>query len=120
MKFFAALQTRSLVDTHWDPFALEVVLNGAGEFQVRNECGHDIANLPTIPQGPTGVTQVGDILEHLARFRHVRDLGKGVERGSYLQNFDINIETGGRTYSPEARLEMKSGAMADLVLKTAE
>jgi hypothetical protein len=73
--------------------------------------------MPSMPQDPTGIDQICDILEHLARFRLVRDLGNEAPVDSFRESYSIYIQSGGIAYGPGVQLEVKHGAIAELVVE---
>jgi hypothetical protein len=117
-EWVTALKARSLdVDTDKAPFAFEVVFNSDGEYEILHESGNKIINLPSMPQDQTAIGQVGDILQHLARFRLARDLGNEESVDSFRESYDVYIQIGGKKYGPRVQLEVKHGTIAELTVE---
>ena len=117
-EWIPVLKARSLnVVTDKAPFAFAVVLKNSEEYKILCESGEEVVNLPSMPQDQTSVSQVGDILEHLARFRLVRDLVNEALVDSFRESYNVYIQSGGKEYGPGVQLEMKHGAIAELVIK---
>jgi hypothetical protein len=117
-EWVAALKARSLVvDNNKAPFAFDVVFNIGGGYKILHASGDEVVNLPSTPQDQTGVSQVSDILEHLARFRLARDLGNEATVDSFRESYDVFIRSDGKDYGPGIQLEVKHGAIAKLVVK---
>jgi hypothetical protein len=118
-EWLTALRERSLdvhVDTNKHLFAFEVVLNN-GEYEILDESGHEIDNLTSTPQGQAGINQIGSILEHLARFRLVRDLVNKTPADSFRMSFSIHILCNGQSFSPDYLMEMEHETKAELVVE---
>lgn len=117
-EWVTVLKARSLnVDIDKAPFVFEVVFNNGGEYKILYESGNEVVNLPSMPQDQIGVSEVGDILEHLARFRLARDLGNEASVDSFQESFDVYIQSGGKDYGPGIQIEVKHGAIAELFVR---
>ena len=76
-----------------EPADFQVVLNGAGEYEIRHCDGTAVADMPRVPAGREGsASQVVDLLAHLAKFYNVRDL-ENRDRSSPLREA-ILLEVG--------------------------
>ncbi|RYP41528.1 hypothetical protein DL767_000955 [Monosporascus sp. MG133] len=117
-EWLTALKARSLdVAIEEAPFWVDVVFNNKREYKIMDESGHEVVNLPSMPRDQTSVNQIGDILEHLARFRLVRDLCNKTVADSFRESYDVYIQSGGVKYGPGMRLEVKHGALVELIAK---
>ncbi|KAE8442778.1 hypothetical protein EG329_002866 [Mollisiaceae sp. DMI_Dod_QoI] len=118
-EWLTALRERSLhvhVDTDKRPFAFDVVLDN-GDCQILDESGHKIDNLTSMSQDQTGVSQIGSILEHLARFRLVRDLVNEAPADSFQKSFEVQIFSNGKAFGPDFLIEIEHNAIAWLVVE---
>jgi Caspase domain len=117
-EWVTALKARSLVvDTDKATSAFNVTLKTSGEYKILHETGDEIANLPSMPQDQTSVSKVSDILEHLARFWLVKDLGNEASVDSFRESYEVYIQSDGKDYGPSDQLEVKHGTIAELVVK---
>jgi hypothetical protein len=118
-EWLTALRERSLdahVDTEEHPFVFHVVLTN-GEYGILDESGHELINLPSMPQDLTSIGQVGSILEHLARFRLAIDLDNEVTADSFQKTFKVRICSNGKYFDPGCSIELEHDAIAELVLE---
>ncbi|KAE8440512.1 hypothetical protein EG329_007409 [Mollisiaceae sp. DMI_Dod_QoI] len=118
-EWLTALGERSLnvhIDTDKHPFAFDVVLNN-GEYQVLDESGHEIDNLISMPQDQTDISQIGNVLEHLARFRLIKDLVNKAPTNSFRNSFEIQIFSKGKYFGPNFLIEIEHDDIAKLVVK---
>ena len=117
--WLTALKERSLdvhVDTEKYPFAFDVVLKN-GEYEVLDELGHKIDHLTSMPQDQTDVSQIGSILEHLARFQLARALVNEASAGSFREVFEVRVFSNGEYFGPDCLIEMEHNAIAELVVE---
>ncbi len=76
-KWLAVLGKRSLnvrTDTDQRPSYFQVTLNSNQENEIHDKPSGRIIDLPVIQQNQASISQIADILEHLARFKLARDL----------------------------------------------
>jgi len=88
----AVLEKRSLnvrTNTEQRPSSFQITLNNNQEYEVRDESSDEIIDLPVIWQNQASISQIVDILEHLARFRLVRDLENKTSAEAFERSFDI-------------------------------
>ncbi|KAL5319063.1 hypothetical protein ACEPPN_014133 [Leptodophora sp. 'Broadleaf-Isolate-01'] len=117
-EWIPVLKARSLnVVTEKAPFEFAVVPKNSEEYKILCESGEELVNLPSMPQDQTSVGQVGDILEHLARFWLVRNLVNKALEDSFRESYNVYIQSGGKEYGPGVQLGLKHGAIAELVIK---
>ncbi len=91
-EWLAVLEKRSLnvrTNTEQRPSSFQITLNNNQEYEVRDESSDEIIDLPVIWQNQASISQIVDILEHLARFRLVRDLENKTSAEAFERSFDI-------------------------------
>ncbi|KAF8852182.1 hypothetical protein BDZ45DRAFT_659532 [Acephala macrosclerotiorum] len=117
-EWIPVLKARSLdVVTDKASFAFAMVLKNGEEYKILCESGEEVNNLPSMPQDQTSVGQVCDILEHLTRFRLVKDLVNEASVDSFRESYNVYIQSGEKEYGPGVQLGIKHGAIAELVIK---
>lgn len=87
-----------------------------GKYKIPNKAGHEIIDLTSIPQDQTGIGQVGSILEHLARFRLVRDLVNETS-DPFRESFGVQIVSNRKSFGPDCSIELEHNAIAELVVE---
>ncbi|KAL1903775.1 hypothetical protein Sste5344_010526, partial [Sporothrix stenoceras] len=101
----SAMQGRSLevlVDEGGDPLpaSFRVRLRN-GQYQILDASGRSINNLPPMPQDQTDFGHVCNIIEHLARFHHVKELAHDPSSpGTFHQSFAVRVKQGDVTFCP--------------------
>ena len=116
-EWVTALKARSLdVNTDNTTFVFHLALNDGGEYKILHESGEQVINLPSMPQDQTSIGQVSDLLEHLSRFQLVKNLSNEASVDSFRESYDVKINSGGKDYSPGVQIEVKHGAIAELVV----
>ncbi len=96
-----ALKERSLtvcIDSGQAP-TLQVVLSD-GMYEILDEDGRNVVNLPAMPQDQTGIGRVCDILEHLARFQMAKDITNHDPTAAFQRSFRYSPEDGRKTACP--------------------
>ncbi|KAI1104102.1 hypothetical protein F4804DRAFT_206322 [Jackrogersella minutella] len=119
-EWLAVLKERSLnahIDAEQRVFSLRVALNSNQDYEIRDESNQQLINLPSSPESPTSISQLGGILEHLVQFRLVRDLRNEASTDDFQRSFDIRILSNGKSFGPGSRIEMNHNAMAELVVE---
>ena len=114
----AALEERSLsirIDNEQNP-ALQVVLSN-NIYEILDEYGRKIINLPAMPRDQTDTSRVCNILEHLARFRMTKDITNEMPRAAFRESLDIRIRANGKTFDPGEQIEVRHGSIVELVMK---
>ncbi|KIN08949.1 hypothetical protein OIDMADRAFT_100465 [Oidiodendron maius Zn] len=66
--------------------------------------------------GPLTIGQVSDLLEHLSRFQLVKNLSNEALVDSFRESYDVKINSGGKDYSSGVQIEVKHGAIAELIV----
>ncbi|KAF4632467.1 hypothetical protein G7Y89_g5656 [Cudoniella acicularis] len=93
-----------------DLFTFYIKMNDNKKYEVLSESYQKIINIPTMSQHQTDISQVFDIIEHLARFRQARDLTNNVPRDHFIESFRVRITSrSGKAYSPECLIEVEDG-----------
>jgi len=116
-EWLQALKDRSLgIDSENHPFAIKVMLNG-GKLELPNEEGYESIDLTSIPQNQIGIGQIGKLLEHLARFRLVRDLANETFADPFQESFKVQIVSNKKAFGPGCLIEMEHDAAAELIVE---
>jgi len=90
------------------PFSFHVTLNSNKEYEIRDESDQRITNLPTMMHDQTDASHVCNIMEHLARFKLVRDLANNVPTGPFRESFNIQIiSRSGEIFHPGCLVEVE-------------
>lgn len=116
----AALEERSLstcINNEQDP-ALQVVLSN-NKYEILDEYGREILNLPAMPRDQTDTSRVCNVLEHLARFRMAKDIINEMPRTAFRESLDIQIRANRNVSNPEEQIEVQHGNIVELVIKNA-
>ncbi|CAF9941264.1 MAG: hypothetical protein HETSPECPRED_003035 [Heterodermia speciosa] len=116
----AALEERSLgicIDNEQTP-ALQVVLSN-NIYEILDEYGRKIINLPAMPRDQTDISRVCNILEHLARFRMAKDITNEMPTAAFTKSLDIRIRANGKAFGPGEQIEVRHGSIVELVMKNA-
>lgn len=116
----AALEERSLstcIDNEQDP-ALQVVQSN-NKYEILDEYGRKIINLPAMPRDQTDTDRVCSILEHLARFRMAKDITNKMPRAAFRKLLDIQIRANKKASNPGEKIEVQHGNIVELVMKNA-
>jgi len=93
-EWLTALRERSFdvhIDTDKHAFPFHLVLDSNEEYGILDEYGERIINLPTMSRYQTDINHICDVLEHLARYRLVRDLANKVPADPFLDTFDAHV-----------------------------
>jgi hypothetical protein len=94
------------------PFSFHVVLNSNKEYEILDESGQKVLNLPSMQQGHTDINHIRDILEHLANFKLVRELA-GKVGDPFRESFSVQIiSRNGDIFSPGQLVEAKQDERA--------
>lgn len=110
------LDVRDDDDEHF--FSFHVMLNSIQEYEIQDESGQRTINVPTMMQDQTDVDRICDVVEHLAKFRRVRDLANNVPADSFRESFSVRITNStGETFSPGCLAEVDDGTKFTLVVE---
>ena len=106
------LQKRPSLDIrdadHVEPgssFSFYATVDGDDCYQIRGESGQIIPNMPPSSNVPNGlVDSILDVVEHLARYKMVKELGDRPSAGSarlFIKSFDVRlINSAGQAFAP--------------------
>jgi len=86
-------------------------------YEILDEYGRKIINLPTMPRDQTDTSRVCNILEHLARFRMTKDIINEMPRTAFRESLDIRIRANGKAFDPREQIEVRHGNIVELVMK---
>ncbi|KAL9609951.1 MAG: hypothetical protein Q9167_005324 [Letrouitia subvulpina] len=113
-----ALEERSLgicIDDEPNP-ALQVVLSN-NIYEILDEYGRKVINLPAMPRDQTDTSHVCNILEHLARFRMTKDINNKIPKTAFKESLDVWIRANGKTFAQREQIEVRHGSIVELVMK---
>jgi len=119
-EWLAALEKRSLnvrTDTEQRPSAFQVTQNSNQEYEVRDESSGGIIDLPASQQNQASISQIADILEHLARFKLARDLENKASTEVFQRSFDIHVLSKENRFDPGNLIEVNDGTKMQLVVR---
>ncbi|KAG7404320.1 hypothetical protein Forpe1208_v015788 [Fusarium oxysporum f. sp. rapae] len=106
-----ALQRKSFgrhVSLEQDPAAqVTRVTSGANAYQVLDDSLEDILHIPSIPYGEekTVVESICGILEHLTRFRMVKDLSNKSPTDAFRQHVQVQMVMGEDRFEPNGHIQ---------------
>jgi hypothetical protein len=119
-EWLTALKERSLnvhIDVDDQPFSFHVVLNSNKEYEILDESDQRIINLPTMPQEQSDVSHICEIIEHLARFKLVRELADKVQN-PFRASFSVQIiSRSGDIFSPGHLVEVEEDEEAKFMFE---
>ncbi|KAJ4311991.1 hypothetical protein N0V94_007673 [Neodidymelliopsis sp. IMI 364377] len=96
--------------------AFQVVLRN-DMYQILDDHGQDVINLPMMPQGATDIGRVCEILEHLTRYRMVKDMTNEVPPAALENSIDIQIKANGNVFHSDEQIEVRHDSVIQLVIK---
>lgn len=120
-EWITALKGRSLAihfgaDKQACPFHL--VIDSGGEYRILDEYGEKMINLPTMSRNQMDISHICAILEHLARYRLVRDLTNKALADPFLETFNAHIINRlGKTFHPGCLVEIEEDKQAKFTLE---
>ena len=118
-QWLTTLKARSL-DVHNDdglPFSFHVILNSNKEYEIRDESDQPITNLPNLKQDQTDATHLCDIIEHLTRFKLVRDLTSKGPVDCFRETFEVQIISNGEIFYPGCLIEVEQDDKVNFMFK---
>ena len=120
-ELFTTLKERSL-DIHIEndekacPFHL--VLYSSEGCKILDEYGEEMINLPTMSQYQADISHICDIIEHLVRYRLVRDLVNKASADPFLDTFNVHITNRlGKVFLPGCLVEVEEDKKAKFMLE---
>ncbi|KAJ5726429.1 caspase [Penicillium malachiteum] len=113
-EWLAALKTRSL-STGTDQIpTLQVMLNNIDEYEILDNLGRKLVNLPAMPRDQVNTSRMCDVLEHLTRFMMFKDLNNQVPKAAFRASFDIQIASDRAVFSPEEQIEVRHNSIMEV------
>ncbi|KAF4630753.1 hypothetical protein G7Y89_g7385 [Cudoniella acicularis] len=99
-------------------FSFHVVLNDKKEYEILDESDQKIINLPTMSKDQTDASYICDIIEHLARYKIVKDLANNIPADPFQETFSAHIITStGECFGPECLAEVEQNEKAKFMFK---
>ncbi|KAI0023065.1 putative caspase [Xylariomycetidae sp. FL0641] len=96
---------------------LQVTLSSEDEYVILDSSGERFANLPSMLRRETDADRVANVLDRVARFTMVKGLVNNRLSALFQDSFHVNIESDGKTYGPEERLEVRYKGIVKLSLQ---
>ncbi|KAI1204902.1 putative caspase [Annulohypoxylon truncatum] len=118
-QLLAQLNRRSLgasVDTDKAP-VFRIVLSDNDEYEILNESGQKIINIPTMPRNQTNINHLYETLEHLARFRMAKELTNLSPTCSFRESFDLRMIMDGRDFSSGECIEVQHNDIVEISMQ---
>ncbi|KAG8405054.1 hypothetical protein J3459_022262 [Metarhizium acridum] len=118
-ELLAALKERSLstnMDNHQVP-ALQVVLGNTDEYEILDDSGRKLINVPAMPRDQTDIRRVCDVLQHLARFRIAKDLVNPTPTAAFRTSFDVHIIRDSTAFGPGEQIEVRHNSSVKVAIK---
>lgn len=116
----AALHKRSL-DSHIEfenrPFSFRIAVNSDKVYEVYEESGHASANELTILSSEASIDEISNTIEHLARFKLVKDLINVTSTEAFRNSFDIYIISQGNRFYPDDLIRTSDGHQLELIVQ---
>ena len=114
-----ALDKRSL-DSHSDSerhsFSFELTLNSNGGYEINDESGQANTSMPVFLSSGASVDEIGNTLEHLARFKLVKDLINATSAAPFQNAFEVYITYQGNSFGPGCLIEVNDGKTVEMVM----
>ena len=118
-KLQLALDKRSL-DSHSDSehhsFSFEFTLKSNEGYEISDESGQANARMPVFLLSGASVDEIGNTLEHLARFKLVEDLINATSATPFQNAFEIYITYQGNSFGPGCLIEVSDGKTIEMVM----
>lgn len=117
-EWLAAFKERSLtahMNTPQIP-ALHVVLKNTDEYEILDSTGQNLINLPAMPRDQVDTDRFCDMLEHLIRFKAIKDLNNQVPTATFRTSFDVQIVMGGAVFDAEEQIQVRHKGLVELTI----
>ena len=115
-----ALHKRSL-DSHLEfenrSFSFRIATNSNKAYEVYDESGHVSANVLTILSSEASIDEISNTIEHLARFKLVKDLINTTSTEDFRNSFDIYIISQGNRFYPDNLIRTSEGHKLELIVQ---
>lgn len=113
-------QTGGLLHIHVEgdnsPCAFHVVKD-SNRYEIRDDSNKRVDNLPHMLYEETDANQIFNILEHLARYRLVKELTNNTPADAFSQSFNVRITSrSGEIFNPGCLIEVKHEEAAKFTL----
>ncbi|KAF4637037.1 hypothetical protein G7Y89_g1035 [Cudoniella acicularis] len=100
------LNARILTDGNSACF--HIILNSKNEYEILDQFDQRVLNVPTISSTRSDIYHISDIMEHLAKFKLVKELTNGAPNPSFQASFDVRlIGVSGDVYTPGSLLNVQ-------------
>ncbi|KAK1992549.1 hypothetical protein LX36DRAFT_674475 [Colletotrichum falcatum] len=114
-----AVSLDAYVDGDSHSFAFKLELHNSLGYQVLDESGKAVVNLPRMEPEETGIDQICHVINHLARFKQFEDLSNTSEVDTFT-SVGVYMRYAGRDSTTGCRIEMRHAETVQLVIKNEE
>ncbi len=112
-EWLAALKEQSLsatIDQNGEPVPFLIRLSSENKYEVLDESGSKLGNLPIMMHDQTDTNLICDVMEHLAKFKVVRNLFNNAPANPFQESFSIQIiNASGKAFQPGSLVRLKHG-----------
>lgn len=116
-----ALRKRSLntkIDVDKQPHSFHIILDEGSQYAILDESDQRISSLRNSKYDQKNVSQVCDIIEHLANFRLIKDVVENASANPLRSSFSIQITLpSGVTYPPGQLIEVENDTIFKLTVQ---
>ncbi|KAF5000100.1 hypothetical protein FDECE_11286 [Fusarium decemcellulare] len=116
----AALSRRSIavgtrVSTDQVP-ALQIRLGLSNDYEIRDASGLEIISIPVIQQDASEIDHICNVVEHVARFRMIRDLVNETPTTALQESCQVQIVQGERAFRPGELIEARHNSPVEVTV----
>ncbi|EEU35721.1 uncharacterized protein NECHADRAFT_87992 [Fusarium vanettenii 77-13-4] len=98
-------------------WAVQVTLGANNEYEFLDNSLQDGFNIAQVQRGEAEVETICDTLEHLARFRMVKNLINEAPSTAFQEEFQIHMRQDDRSFGPGEQIEARNGSPLQVVIK---
>lgn len=91
------------------PFSFHVVMSSNQEYEILDESDQEIINLLSMPQDQADASYVCRIVEHLVKFKQVKNLDNEDPSDTFQQSFDVYMMSKDDCFRPKCLIEVEHG-----------
>ena len=86
-------------------------------YEILDEYGCKVINLPAMPRDQTEVTRVCNILEHLVRFWMTKDINNEIPKTAFKESLEVRVKANGNTFAQREQIEVRNGSIVELIMR---
>ncbi|UPK92486.1 hypothetical protein LCI18_003421 [Fusarium solani-melongenae] len=98
---------------------VQVTLGPNNEYEILHSSVQDGFNIPAVQRSEAEVQTICDTLEHLARFRMVKDLINKAPLAAFQEEFQVHMRQEDRSFEPSEQIKARHGRPLQVVIKNA-